>query len=275
MHYLIFNAKGRELGRRPLQSAVDIGRSPECDVCIHDILLSRRHCRIEADGQGWRVLDLSSKNGTRVDGKGIDRHPLSDGQIVQIGKSSVVFHAGAFAPVGGEKTCPAGKTRRPADPWEAMSATVSGFEYIQAHTQKVRIGDKKPAARNAPVGALCRFPTPQPNPLDPDCYRSEDIYSMLTEITSSSWDSIYLNASRPLPRRTAPSPMVRSGRHPRRRGASPVAESLAADAGLLATPSAPRKSRRRWKRALVSMARGFAAVGQMVMVLGIGRLFAK
>src|SRR5665213_3292717 len=233
MHYLIFNAKGRELGRRPLQSAVDIGRSPECDVCIHDILLSRRHCRIEADGQGWRVLDLSSKDGTRVDGKGIDRHPLSDGQIVQIGKSSVVFHAGAFAPVGGEKTCPAGKTRRPADPWEAMSATVSGFEYIQAHTQKVRIGDKKPAARNAPVGALCRFPTPQP------------------------------------------SPMVRSGRHPRRRGASPVAESLAADAGLLATPSAPRKSRRRWKRALVSMARGFAAVGQMVMVLGIGRLFAK
>ena len=41
-----------------------VGRSPECDVAVRDLLLSRTHCRIEPAGHGWKVVDLNSRNGT-------------------------------------------------------------------------------------------------------------------------------------------------------------------------------------------------------------------
>ena len=40
MAYLVFNVKGRELGRRPLDERLVIGRSPDCDVCVHDIVVA-------------------------------------------------------------------------------------------------------------------------------------------------------------------------------------------------------------------------------------------
>ena len=42
MAYLIFSTfKGRELARKTLRVPLVVGRSPECDICVHDILLSR------------------------------------------------------------------------------------------------------------------------------------------------------------------------------------------------------------------------------------------
>src|SRR5688500_5295158 len=47
MAYLIFTSRqGKEIGRRPLDGPMVIGRSPECDVALDDAQLSRRHCRL-------------------------------------------------------------------------------------------------------------------------------------------------------------------------------------------------------------------------------------
>jgi pSer/pThr/pTyr-binding forkhead associated (FHA) protein len=265
MAYLIFHSKGRELGRRLLQGPLVIGRSPECDVCVHDILLSRRHCRIEPRGGGWRVIDLNSRNGTHLGGKCIQRERLSDGTVIGVGKATITYRAGAFAPVGRDQPLPA---RRAADPWEALCATVSGFEYVKTRARETeRIGLSKPATQG-PIGAVSRFPTPQPNPPDPDSYSREDVYSMLTELTSSSWDSIYFNASRSAPRRPAPRPMVHAGNPRSWQCTSAPQRAIASGAGLLAPPARPRVPSRRWGRALTYMARGLAAAGQMIMISG-------
>ena len=98
MAYLTFHVKGRELGRRQLEGPLVIGRSADCDVCVHDILLSRRHCQFEPAGSGWAVIDLASKNGTYRASKPIDRFMLNDGEELRIGKTTIRFSAGKFTP---------------------------------------------------------------------------------------------------------------------------------------------------------------------------------
>src|SRR5262249_8199297 len=41
-----------------------LGRSPDCDVVIPIISVSRSHCRIVREGTGYVLEDLQSRNGT-------------------------------------------------------------------------------------------------------------------------------------------------------------------------------------------------------------------
>jgi hypothetical protein len=264
--YLIFTTKGKEFGRRPLGGPVVVGRSPECDISVRDILLSRQHCRIEPEGSSWALIDLQSKNGTRVGSQPITRHTLHDGDVIRIGKTSATFRSGAFIPSAGGSSHSLSSSRRPADPWEALAGTISGFDYAQA-----RLDAKNRSAEIPALGLGSRFPNPQPSPLEPDAYEREDLYAMLSDIASSSWDSIYMNASRPSPVRPPPRPMILGSRHPRRR-AVPVDLSLQVGRGLLASASEPPAVKRkisRWRRRLGRIARGLSAIGQMVMVYGM------
>jgi hypothetical protein len=45
-----------------------IGRDPRCDLAIEDMTVSRIHARLEQTPDGWLLKDLSSTNGTRVNG---------------------------------------------------------------------------------------------------------------------------------------------------------------------------------------------------------------
>src|SRR5436309_2818928 len=106
MAYIVYYHKNEEVGRVPLEGPVLVGRSPECSVSIRDVLLSRVHCQIEPDGQGWAISDLGSKNGTLIDGQIVTRHVLKDGDVVHMGKSSIAFFAGAFVPAPPPKPAP-------------------------------------------------------------------------------------------------------------------------------------------------------------------------
>ncbi len=45
-----------------------IGRAPDCDLRLDHPSVSRRHAELRHDGDGWRLRDLDSKNGSFLDG---------------------------------------------------------------------------------------------------------------------------------------------------------------------------------------------------------------
>jgi pSer/pThr/pTyr-binding forkhead associated (FHA) protein len=62
------------------------GRASGADFVVQAALVSRVHCRIEAAADSLHVIDLSSTNGTYVNGERIDRARLTDGDRLRIGR---------------------------------------------------------------------------------------------------------------------------------------------------------------------------------------------
>ncbi|WP_238385342.1 FHA domain-containing protein [Nesterenkonia muleiensis] len=71
-----------------------VGRHPEADIFLDDVTVSRRHVKIERTDKGFDVEDLGSLNGTYVNHDRVDRHTLSAGDEVQIGKFRLTFYSG-------------------------------------------------------------------------------------------------------------------------------------------------------------------------------------
>jgi pSer/pThr/pTyr-binding forkhead associated (FHA) protein len=68
-----------------------IGRSPECDVFLDDVTVSRRHAELLRNGEKFTISDLGSLNGTFVNKKRIESTTLEDDDEVQIGKYRLTF----------------------------------------------------------------------------------------------------------------------------------------------------------------------------------------
>ncbi len=68
-----------------------IGRSPECDVFLDDVTVSRRHAELRRDGDRFLIRDLGSLNGTFVNRHRIEETTLEDDDEVQIGKYRMTF----------------------------------------------------------------------------------------------------------------------------------------------------------------------------------------
>lgn len=64
---------------------VTIGRAPENDVVLNDLLVSRRHAAIRRTGNKWELVDHNSANGTYVNGVRINRAPIGPNDIIGIG----------------------------------------------------------------------------------------------------------------------------------------------------------------------------------------------
>ncbi len=132
MPYITLHANGREVVRHNLGDSIIIGRAPECDVMVRDILLSRRHCRIESIRDGWRIIDLDSRNGTRLGQRRVKRHLLREGESIRLGRTELFFHEGACAADTPRET----RLIRPADPFEALEGTVAGLLYVDPDEQE-------------------------------------------------------------------------------------------------------------------------------------------
>jgi hypothetical protein len=68
-----------------------IGRSPDCDVFLDDVTVSRRHAEIVREGDAYVIRDLGSLNGTFVNRSRIESSTLSADDEVQIGKYRMTF----------------------------------------------------------------------------------------------------------------------------------------------------------------------------------------
>ncbi len=71
-----------------------IGRSPECDVFLDDVTVSRRHAELLREGDTFTIRDLGSLNGTYVNRRRIESAVLEDDDEVQIGKYRLTFLEG-------------------------------------------------------------------------------------------------------------------------------------------------------------------------------------
>lgn len=92
MPKLILKFADRELqecavGKHP----VSIGRLPDNMIIIDNPAVSGRHAKIFREGNHYVVEDLKSTNGTFVNEKPIARHTLLEGDVVLVGKHSLVF----------------------------------------------------------------------------------------------------------------------------------------------------------------------------------------
>ena len=67
------------------------GRSPQSDVFLDDITVSRKHAEIRRQGDGFYIHDLGSLNGSYVNRERVDVTKLAAGDEVQIGKFRLVF----------------------------------------------------------------------------------------------------------------------------------------------------------------------------------------
>jgi pSer/pThr/pTyr-binding forkhead associated (FHA) protein len=70
-----------------------IGRSPETDVFLDDVTVSREHATLVRRGGDWYLDDSGSLNGTYVNRQRVDSHRLVDGDELQIGKFKLTFFA--------------------------------------------------------------------------------------------------------------------------------------------------------------------------------------
>ncbi|HXF98144.1 MAG TPA: FHA domain-containing protein [Gaiellaceae bacterium] len=76
---------------QPREGRTLIGRSPECDIFLDDVTVSRRHAELIREGDRFTIRDLGSLNGTYVNRRRIESAPLENDDEVQIGKYRLTF----------------------------------------------------------------------------------------------------------------------------------------------------------------------------------------
>ena len=72
-----------------------IGRHPECGIVVDAGAVSRYHAKIVANGDGFAVEDLGSRNGTFLNGQLLTKPEyLREGDRIRISEIELVFHSG-------------------------------------------------------------------------------------------------------------------------------------------------------------------------------------
>jgi len=68
-----------------------LGRGPGVNVVLPDPAISRQHAAVEYVDGGFRVMDLGSTNGVRVDGELVQAATLDHGQRFEIGDRELLL----------------------------------------------------------------------------------------------------------------------------------------------------------------------------------------
>jgi len=78
----VFNASGEKM---------TIGRSPDAEIFLDDVTVSRNHALLVRRRDGLYIDDLGSLNGTYVNRRRIESHLLANGDELQVGKYKLTY----------------------------------------------------------------------------------------------------------------------------------------------------------------------------------------
>jgi pSer/pThr/pTyr-binding forkhead associated (FHA) protein len=73
------------------EAVVTVGRSPESNIFLDDVTVSRHHAEIRRGEKGYRINDSGSLNGTYVNRVRVDSVDLRNGDEIQVGKYRFKF----------------------------------------------------------------------------------------------------------------------------------------------------------------------------------------
>jgi hypothetical protein len=92
---LVIRSGGGKVGQSfPLEGErLTIGRSPDAEIFLDDVTVSRDHAVLVRRGGAWYLDDSGSLNGTYVNRRRIDSHKLEDGDELQVGKYKLTYLA--------------------------------------------------------------------------------------------------------------------------------------------------------------------------------------
>src|SRR5688572_30337067 len=79
------------------EEAVSIGRTAENTLPLDIEGVSRRHAQILFVGKGYEIVDMGSRNGTKVNGQKVPRAMLKPGDVIHVGGVDMVFEDAAAA----------------------------------------------------------------------------------------------------------------------------------------------------------------------------------
>ena len=70
---------------RDFSATFQIGRLPDCELCIDHDEVSRRHAQVVLEAGVWKLLDLGSANGTLVEGRRVESLTIHQAVTVRLG----------------------------------------------------------------------------------------------------------------------------------------------------------------------------------------------
>ena len=90
---LVIRSGGGRVGQSfPLHGErMTIGRSPDTEIFLDDVTVSRDHAVLVRRGGAWYLDDSGSLNGTYVNRRRIESHKLTNGDELQVGKYKLTY----------------------------------------------------------------------------------------------------------------------------------------------------------------------------------------
>lgn len=89
---IFYVLSGPDIGKTyELQGGAILGRALECDATLRGTSISRKHARLEKDGDTWTLVDLGSRNGLHQGGSRVEQVQLEEGGTFYVGDLEMRF----------------------------------------------------------------------------------------------------------------------------------------------------------------------------------------
>lgn len=73
------------------KSLINIGRDDTNDIMIEDAYISRHHLQLRKRFGAYTLFDVNSRGGTQVNNTIVREHRLQNGDVIQIGHTSIIY----------------------------------------------------------------------------------------------------------------------------------------------------------------------------------------